>query len=87
MALSFAISTGASSKYNILLLDEIDSGLDEKNRSAFMVMLDRQMEKLQAEQVFMISHNVSGMAEIPVDTIRLDDSLPINRSQNVIYQR
>lgn len=86
MALSFAILTGASSKYNILLLDEIDGGLDEKNRSSFMLMLDRQMEKLQAEQVFMISHNVSGMSEIPVDTIRLDDSVPLNKSQNVIFE-
>ena len=86
MALSFAISSRASSKYNILLLDEIDAGLDEKNRFAFMNMLNKQMQELNAEQVFMISHNLGNIADIPTDVIRLDDSIVPSKLQNVIYE-
>ena len=87
MALSFAISNRASKKYNILLLDEIDAGLDEENRLAFMTMLDRQMQELNAEQVFMISHNLGSMANIATDSIRLDDSAPRSLLQNIIYEK
>ncbi len=86
MALSFALSTRASKNYNILLLDEIDAGLDDKNRLSFMTMLERQMQELNAEQVFMISHNLASMSNIPVDAIRLDDSIPKSKLQNTIYE-
>lgn len=84
MALSFALSYKASGNYNILLLDEIDAGLDEYNRHAFLKMLDQQIEMLDAEQVFIISHNISQMANIPMDVIQLSD-ISTNKLQNVIY--
>lgn len=86
MALSFALANRASDKYNILLLDEIDSGLDEINRSAFLKMLYIQMNALDAEQVFMISQNITQMANVPMDCIILSDIGMIAKLQNVIYE-
>ena len=44
-------------KYNILLLDEIDSVLDQENRRSFVDILEKQIEGLGIEQCFIISHN------------------------------
>ena len=85
MALSFALANRATGIYNILLLDEIDAGLDDANRGAFLKMLRMQMNTLHAEQVFIISHNMSQMANIPMDCIKLSD-VPTNKLQNIIYE-
>lgn len=85
MALSFALAYNATGKYNILLLDEIDAGLDEKNRSAFLKMLHKQMEKLHSEQVFVISHNINQMVNLPMDVIKLSDIGTSGKLQNIIY--
>ena len=87
MALSFALSNAAASKYNILLLDEIDSGLDDDNRISFLKMLDAQMEYIKSEQIFIISHNLSnGMANLPMDVIRLGETNFDSNLFNVIYE-
>ena len=86
MALSFALSHKATEKYNIILLDEIDAGFDEHNRSAFLKMLHRQMTELKAEQVFIISHNLNNIIDIPVDVIKLSDVGGMNKLQNIIYE-
>ena len=86
MALSFALANNVSGSYNILLLDEIDAGLDDANRAAFLKMLYMQMNTLHAEQVFIISHNLSQMANIPMDCIKLSDTGIRNRLQNIIYE-
>ena len=57
LALSFALSSQNLSKYNIMLLDEIDSTLDESNRKKFIKILEKLMDIVNAEQVFLISHN------------------------------
>ena len=85
MALSFALANRASGIYNILLLDEIDAGLDEANRSAFLKMLYTQMNTLNAEQVFIISHNLSQMINVPMDCIRMSDTENKSKLQNIIY--
>ena len=86
MALSFALSHKASAHYNILLLDEIDAGLDEHNRASFMRMLYMQMDMIHAEQVFIISHNLSQMINVPMDAIRLSDTDVKSKLQNVIFE-
>ena len=43
------------------------------------------MSTLHAEQVFIISHNMSQMANIPMDCIKLSDT-PTNKLQNIIYE-
>ena len=85
MALSFALSNKATGNYNILLLDEIDSGLDQNNRMAFLKMLYMQMDLLHAEQVFIISQNLDQMINVPMDVIRLSDTGVRSRLQNIIY--
>ena len=86
MALSFALANNASGAYNILLLDEIDGGLDDANRGAFLKMLYMQMDALNAEQVFIISHNMAQMANIPMDCIKLTDAGVQTKLQNIIYE-
>lgn len=86
MALSFALANRATGTYNILLLDEIDAGLDETNRSAFLKMLYTQINALKAEQVFIISHNLSQMVNVPMDCIKLSDTGIKSKLQNVIYE-
>lgn len=87
MALSFALSKLASSKYNILLLDEIDSGLDDFNRTLFLQMLKTQMEQINAEQVFIISHNLAnGMISVPMDVIKLSETNFNSKLFNIIYE-
>ena len=86
MALSFALANRASGQYNILSLDEVDAGLDETNRSAFLKMLYLQMNVLKAEQVFMISHNMTQMINIPMDVIKLADTGITSKLQNIIYE-
>ena len=86
MALSFALANKAAGDYNILMLDEMDAGLDEETRSAFLRMLSQQMHELKAEQVFIISHNLNNIIDIPIDVIKLSD-IPTNpKLQNVIYE-
>jgi energy-coupling factor transporter ATP-binding protein EcfA2 len=86
MALSFALAYNATGKYNILLLDEIDSGLDERNRSAFLQMLRRIMQKIQSEQVFIISQNASQIVNLPMDVIKTTDVQISGKMQHVIYE-
>lgn len=86
MALSFALANSATDKYNILLLDEIDGGLDDTNRSAFLDMLRMQMDTLNAEQVFIISQNLGQMANIPMDCIDLSDVGMKSPLQHIIYE-
>ncbi len=57
IALSFALSLQSISKYNIMLLDEIDSTLDADNREKFITILERMMDMVDTEQIFLISHN------------------------------
>jgi hypothetical protein len=59
--------------------------LDESNRSAFLKMLDIQMRKLNAEQVFIISHNLSSMISIPMDCIKLSDTDFKSKLGTIIY--
>lgn len=85
MILSFALLQQSSTKYNILKLDEIDGGLDTTNRLQFLTILEKQMEILNTEQVFIISHN-SEMNYDNCDIIQLksDDNNTING--NFIYK-
>ena len=86
MILSFVMLQQSSSKYNILKLDEIDGGLDTANRLQFLNILERQMEILNTEQVFIISHN-SEMDYSNCDIIQLKmvDNELVNNG-NVVYK-
>ena len=68
VALAFALSSQALSKYNIMLLDEIDGPLDTANREKFIQILENQIERINAEQSFLITHN-SMFSSYPVDIL------------------
>ena len=57
MILSFALLFQSSTKYNILHLDEIDGGLDTRNRLQFTYLLNQLIDLLECEQCIMVSHN------------------------------
>ena len=68
LALSFALIYQSISRYNIMLLDEIDSTLDTINREKFLQILEKQMDMIEGEQIFVISHN-NMFNMYPVDII------------------
>ena len=70
IALSFALSSQVLSKYNIMLLDEIDGPLDITNREKFIRILEAQIDKIDSEQSFLITHNAM-FSSYPVDIIDL----------------
>ena len=65
-AFSLVLIQSSMDKYNIMLLDEIDTSLDHYGRSKFINLLETFMETIGAEQIFMISHN------------NMFDSYPVN---------
>jgi len=86
MILSFALLIQASTKYNVLKLDEIDGGLSTTNRLHFLDVLDRQINMLEIEQCFMISHNSEiDFSDVDLILLKMDQSEVINVG-NVIYR-
>ncbi|MCK9309830.1 MAG: hypothetical protein M0P99_06130 [Candidatus Cloacimonetes bacterium] len=86
MILSFALLIQASTKYNVLKLDEIDGGLSTTNRLQFLDVLDRQINMLDIEQCFMISHNSEiDFSNVDLILLKMDESEAINIG-NVIYE-
>lgn len=57
LALSFALMRQAHSRWNIMLLDEMDGPLYKTDRSKFITILYKQLVAIDADQVFLISHN------------------------------
>ncbi len=88
LAISFALNYQSISKYNIMLLDEIDGGLDPINREKFIQILDHQIEMINAEQVFLITHNEMFNTD-DVDVIDLTPGIPQKESRtlNVIVKK
>ena len=88
LAISFALNYQSISKYNIMLLDEIDGGLDPINREKFIQILDHQIEMINAEQVFLITHNEMFNTD-DVDVIDLTPGIPQkeSRTSNIIVKK
>ena len=85
LALSFALINQSIKDYNILLLDEIDSTLDTKNRAMFLNILEKQIDIIDADQIFLITHN-NMFDSYPVDVILTSDYHIGNyNNANVIY--
>lgn len=87
MILSFSLLFQASSKYNILCLDEIDSPLDSSNRLQFLNVLEKQIDILQIEQTFMISHNSElDHSDVDLIVLRSKDTNYNDPNLNIIYK-
>lgn len=57
LALSFALVQQSLTRYNIMLLDEMDGPLYKDDRDKFISILLKQIQAIRAEQIFIISHN------------------------------
>lgn len=57
ISISLALIERSLGEYNIMYLDEIDGPLDKNNRESFINILNKQIQKLGIEQIFIISHN------------------------------
>lgn len=73
IALAFALSSQTMSEYNIMLLDEIDSTLDIKFKEKFLKILENQIDRINAEQCFFITHG-NMFSSYPVDVLSLGDN-------------
>lgn len=86
MILSFVMLQQASTKYNILKLDEIDGGLDTKNRLQFLHVLEQLQNMLSVEQCIMISHNTEmDLSNCDIIQLKLNEGEEIN-SGNIIFK-
>lgn len=72
LAISFALLQQSMGRYNILLLDEVDSALYKDNRRKFIKIVEEQMDRIGCEQAFMITHN-SLFENYPVDIIQTSE--------------
>lgn len=87
MVINMVLLHQASTRYNITRLDEIDGGLDSRNKIEFINVLYRILDILGIEQLFIISHSVE-LESSNVDIIRLrtyDNYDSLSSKGNVIY--
>lgn len=70
MAINLVLLHQGSTKFNIARLDEVDQGLDTRNRFEYMNTLERTRLILQIEQLFVISHSIEADTS-SVDIIKL----------------
>lgn len=86
MILSFALLAVSSTEYNVIKLDEIDDPLDEPNRAAFAILLDKIMSIMNTEQCIMISHSSEMIiSNVDVIVLRSDGLGSIDESHNIIW--
>jgi DNA repair exonuclease SbcCD ATPase subunit len=86
ISISLALIEQAIGKYNILALDEIDGPLDNNNRENFISILNKQIDKLGIEQVFVISHNDAFDTE-EMDLILLKGSNVDQKGENFMKNK
>ena len=87
MIINLVLANMCSSKYNIVCLDEIDSGLDNQNKYMFIDILNKISEILNIEQLFVISHSIESSLS-NIDVILTSDSQDYRdlfADANIIY--
>lgn len=70
LVINMSLLFQASTKYNLVALDELDSGLDSANRQQYTQVLYRMLPILNIEQLFIISHSIE-LDATNVDIIKL----------------
>lgn len=78
MILSFALLRQCSTRYNILMMDEMDATLDQRNRANFIRVIDEIMEKLDVENCILISHS----SEVDLSNV---DVILLQEKENNMY--
>lgn len=85
IALSFALIRQSMFDYNIMLLDEVDSPLYKHDRQKFLSILFKQLQAINAEQVFLISHN-NTFDGYPVNIIMTTEEIVDKSDMNTIMR-
>lgn len=88
MIINLVLADMCSSKYNIVTLDEVDSGLDQYNKYMFTEVLNKISNMLNIDQIFIISHSIeSTMTNVDVIlTSNTQDYKDLFSNVNIIYQ-
>lgn len=87
MAINLALFHQASTKFNIARLDEVDHGLDSRNKFEYINVLFKTQSILNIEQLFVISHAIEADTSM-VDIIKLKSYSDFEENVqlgNVIY--
>ena len=90
MIISFVLLHKASSRYNIIKLDEVDDNLDSINRMQLSVLIEQIMSMLQFSQCVIISHNNElDMSNSDIILLRIENQEMLNSiynsGANIIY--
>ena len=88
MIINLVLANMCSSKYNIVSLDEIDSGLDNNNKYMFIEVLNKISDILNIDQIFVISHSIESSL-VNTDVILTSKSQDYNdlfADSNILYQ-
>lgn len=86
LCISAALLKQSSSNYNILKLDEIDEGLDSKNRLIFIQVLELILDMLGIEQCFIVSHSTElSLNSISIIKLRSTSNLVLANEGNIIF--
>lgn len=88
MIINLVLADMCSSKYNIVTLDEVDSGLDQYNKYMFTEVLNKISDILNIEQIFIISHSIeASLSNVDVIlTSNSQDYKDLFANTNIIYQ-
>lgn len=88
LAISFAILSQFVTKYNIILLDEIDGPMHRINKERFFAALEGELDRLKCEQAFIITQSTM-FNEYPVNLIVTDPEYKnlIPKNAPVVFQR
>jgi DNA repair exonuclease SbcCD ATPase subunit len=88
LAISFAILSQFVTKYNIILLDEIDGPMHRVNKERFFAALEGQLDRLKCEQAFIITQSAM-FNDYPVNLICTDPDYKtsIPKTAHVVFQR
>ena len=87
MVINLVLLYQASTKYNIARLDEIDDGLDVRNKMEFLNVLNHIIQILNIEQLIIVSHSIEADTS-NVDIIKLktyQDFEDVMSTGNIIY--
>ncbi len=85
IALSFALIRKSIFDYNIMLLDEVDAPLYKHDREKFISILFKQLKAINAEQVFLITHN-NAFDGYPVNIIMTTEEIVDESDLNSIMR-
>lgn len=88
IAISFAILSQFVTKYNIILLDEIDGPMHRVNKERFFAALEGELDRLNCEQAFIITQSTM-FNDYPVNLICTDPEYRgfIPKGAPVVFQR